>query len=84
MAKTYEQLSLLPKEREDKQDCVQCEFFAELKEPFARSDGAIIYGYCFKDGDTNSSPGMGKGYAVFLSGGCCKRFIRRKRRANQT
>lgn len=48
--------------------------FAELKEPFARSDGAAIYGYCFSAGDQDYSPGMGKGYAVFQPYGQCKRF----------
>lgn len=84
MAKAYEQLSLLSKEESAGQDCAQCRFFAELKEPFKRSDGAVIYGYCFKDGDTDSSLMMGKGYAVFLLGGHCKRFKRKRREAGKT
>ena len=60
--------------------CRTCGFFAELKEPFERSDGAVIYGYCFKDGDKDYSPNMGKGYPVFVDGGggACKQYKRRR------
>lgn len=74
MGNTFEQLSLLPDIASEKDDCSQCRFFAELKEPFVRSDGAVIYGYCFQAGDRDDSPGMGKGYAVFLPDGRCKKF----------
>lgn len=69
------QLSLF-KEPEPKTGCWKCRFFAELKTPFERSDGAVIYGYCFVDGDKDHSPNMGKGYAVFVPDGICKRFKR--------
>ncbi len=68
-----EQISLF-KEQEPKTGCWSCKFFAELKVPFERSDGAIIHGYCFKDGDKNYSLAMGKGYAVFVPDGTCKKF----------
>ena len=60
--------------------CRTCGFFAELKESFERSDGAVIYGYCFKDGDKDYSPNMGKGYPVFVDGGggACKQYKRRR------
>ena len=60
--------------------CRTCGFFAELKEPFERSDGAVIYGYCFKDGDKDYSPNMGKGFPVFVDGGggACKQYKRRR------
>ena len=60
--------------------CSTCGFFAELKEPFERSDGAVIYGYCFKDGDKDYSPNMGKGYPVFVDGGggACKQYKRHR------
>lgn len=60
--------------------CRTCGVFAELKEPFERSDGAVIYGYCFKDGDKDYSPNMGKGYPVFVDGGggACKQYKRRR------
>lgn len=54
--------------------CNQCRYYSSLKEPRERSDGAIIYGYCFKDGDTNYSSNMGKGFAVFVPNGQCKNF----------
>ena len=79
MANQYEQISLLPPEPTDENNCVQCRFFAELKEPFERSDGAVIYGYCFQGGDRDYSPGMGKGYAVFMPTGRCKTFKAKKR-----
>ncbi len=78
MANQYEQISLLPPEPTDENNCVQCRFFAELKEPFERSDGAVIYGYCFQGGDRDYSPGMGKGYAVFMPNGRCKTFKAKK------
>lgn len=60
--------------------CNTCKYYAELKTPFERSDGAVIYGYCFKDGDKDYSPNMGKGYAVFVDGGgcACKQHKRKK------
>lgn len=48
------------------QACNVCKYCAELKTPYERSDGAAIYGYCFKNGDKDYSPDMGKGYPIFL------------------
>lgn len=47
---------------------------------YVRSDGATIYGYCFKVGDKDYSPGMGKGYPVWIDGAgtSCKSFKCRK------
>lgn len=62
--------------------CAVCRFCAELKKPYERSDSAVIYGYCFKDGDKNYNTNMGKGYPIFLplSCGCsCKSFRRTKK-----
>lgn len=59
--------------------CYSCRFFAELKKPFERSDGACIYGYCFKNGDKNYSPNMGKGYPVFIDGGKCDSYKKPKK-----
>lgn len=60
--------------RREKVIASSADFFAELKESFVRSDGAVIYGYCFQAGDRDDSPGVGKGYAVFLPDGRCKKF----------
>lgn len=63
------------------QACNVCKYCAELKAPYERSDGAAIYGYCFKNGDKDYSPDMGKGYPIFLPlscGGTCKDFRRRR------
>lgn len=63
------------------QACNVCKYCAELKTPYERSDGAAIYGYCFKNGDKDYSPDMGKGYPIFLPlscGGTCKDFRRRR------
>ena len=63
------------------QACNVCKYCAELKTPYERSDGAAIYGYCFKNGDKDYSPNMGKGYPIFLPlscGGTCKDFRRRR------
>ena len=57
--------------------CEICRFCAELVRPYTRSDGATIYGYCFKSGDMNHSPNMGKGYPIFIPldcGATCKSF----------
>ncbi len=78
MPEKYEQVSILSAEKGPGRDCFWCHFFAELKTPFERSDGAVIYGYCFQAGDRDCSPGMGKGYAVFVPEGSCKKFKRRK------
>lgn len=37
--------------------CNVCKYCAELKTPYERSDGAYIYGYCFKNGDKDYSFG---------------------------
>lgn len=64
--------------------CYQCKHFSELKTPRERSDGAVIYGYCFAGGDKNSSANMGKGYAVFLPEGTCKQFVRDKKGGDES
>lgn len=53
--------------------CYNCRFFAKLEKPYERSDGAVIYGYCFVQGDKDYSPNMGKGYPVFIDGGVCEK-----------
>lgn len=52
--------------------CRSCRYFGELKTPWTRADGAVIYGYCFKGAEKDYSPNMGKGYAVFQPDGSCK------------
>lgn len=66
-------------EKPQAKNCKTCHFFAELKTPFVRSDGAVIYGYCFKNGDKDYSPDMGKGYPVFIDGGVCKAYKKSKK-----
>lgn len=61
------------------QSCYSCKYFSELKEPRERSDKAVIYGYCFKSGDKNSSINMGKGFAVFVPDGVCKDYKRARK-----
>ncbi|MBQ3702494.1 MAG: hypothetical protein II885_07030 [Oscillospiraceae bacterium] len=59
------------------QSCGTCQHFRKFERPFDREDGAVIFGYCFKDARTNYSPNMGKGYPVFLppeAGGSCKSY----------
>lgn len=74
--KKTEQLSLFQDEKNA--GCGDCKFYSELKTPRERSDGAVIYGYCFRGGDTNHSLNMGKGYAVFLPEGYCKKKARQR------
>ena len=69
-----EQQTMFPEEKKPERDCYACRHFSELKAPRERADGAVIYGYCFKDGTKNYSSNMGKGYAVFLPGASCKDF----------
>ena len=69
-----EQQTMFPIEKKPERDCYACRHFSELKEPRERADGAVIYGYCFKNGTHDYSLDMGKGYAVFVPGGCCKEF----------
>ena len=57
--------------KKEAKSCYNCRFFAKLEKPFERSDGAVIYGSCFTNGDKDYSPNMGKGYPVFVDGGCC-------------
>ena len=62
--------------------------YAKIEEAYYNFDGdkdafckAFIYGYCFKNGDKDYSPNMGKGYPIFLPlscGGTCKDFRRRR------
>ena len=64
--------------------CKRCRYCSELLKPRERSDGAVIYGYCFQDGDKDYSPSMGKGNAIFLpldSGAICKGFKKVKEEA---
>lgn len=77
-----EQISLFPAEAKES-GCVVCCHFSALKEPRERSDGAVIYGYCFKDGDKNYSTNMGKGFAVFLPDGTCRQFKHRRKAARR-
>lgn len=58
----------------DVNNCYSCKYFSELKIPRVRSDGSVIYGYCFKNGDKDYNPNMGKGFAVFIPEGECKQF----------
>lgn len=61
--------------------CGVCRYCAELKTPYERSDGAVIFGYCFSEGDKDYSPNMGKGLAIFLPLDCgagCKKFKKRR------
>jgi hypothetical protein len=71
-----DQISLYP--RAPEKSCESCAYYSALRMPRERSDGAAIYGYCFKNGDTNHSTDMGKGCAVFIDGGCCEKYRRRK------
>lgn len=80
----YSQTSLLPEDDVPEKSCFRCCLFAELKEPFVRSDEAVIYGYCFQAGDRNDSPGMGKGFAVFLPEGMCGKFKSKNARTGGT
>lgn len=67
-----EQTSLYP--RTPERCCDVCKFYSALKEPRERSNGTVIYGYCFKTGDRSYSTNMGKGLPVFIDGGFCKQF----------
>ncbi len=64
----------------NEQTCYTCKYFSELKTPRERSDGAVIYGYCFSGGDTNNSSNMGKGYAVFVPEGHCNKHKKARNR----
>ena len=72
------QTSLFPASEE--RECNTCHYYSALKEPRERSDGAVIYGYCFKNGDKDYNTDMGKGCAVFIPNGSCKQFKKRKLR----
>ena len=73
------QLSLFDGEQETNGcSCEQCRHYSALREPRQRSDEAVIYGYCFKDGDKSYNTNMGKGLAVFIPNGDCKHFKKRK------
>lgn len=75
-----EQIELYP--YADGHCCNLCDHYSALAEPRERSDGAVIYGYCFKSGDKDYSPNMGKGFPVFIDGAVatCKAFKRRKKK----
>lgn len=47
-------------------NCCNCVYFGELKTPWERKDGTLIYGYCFRNSLDE------KGYAVFIPDGICK------------
>jgi len=73
------QESLFPDEKQtDPFICETCDFYSALAEPRTRSDGVVIYGYCFKHGDKNYNTNMGKGLPVFISGGRCENWKKRK------
>ena len=36
--------------------CSTCRHFRKFERPFQREDGAVIYGYCFKDAKNNYFP----------------------------
>lgn len=59
---------------EETRQCMACLHYSALCRPRVRSDGATIYGYCFKDGDRNYSLNMGKGFAIFQPAGQCKDY----------
>lgn len=66
--------------------CETCKYCAALIRPYCRSDGAQIYGYCFKSGDKDYSQNMGKGYPIFLpldAWAACKSFKRRREEAEE-
>lgn len=78
------QTSLFPSGERQFDNCCSCRYFAELKEPWERSGGGTIFGYCFKYGDKDHSPNMGKGFPVFIIGeGNCKNFKKRKDHGEQ-
>lgn len=64
--------------KDPEQHCDACTHYSALAQPRERSDGAVIYGYCFKDGDKSYSTNMGKGLAVFIQNGFCKSFKKRR------
>ena len=69
------QISFFP----EPDSCYSCRCFAELKEPWELSgDRGKIYGYCFKGGDKDYSPSLGKGFPVYIDEGICKEFKRKK------
>lgn len=41
--------------------CENCRYCAALAKPYERSDGSIIYGYCFGDGDKDYPPIWARG-----------------------
>ena len=65
---------------QNEKSCESCKHFSELKTPRERSDGAVIYGYCFKDGDKNYSTNMGKGFPVFVAGAVCKSYAKQRKK----
>lgn len=65
--------------------CETCRNYAALREPFVRSDEAVIYGYCFRYGDKDYNWGMGKGYPVFMPSDVdvpCDGWKKRKKEAD--
>lgn len=56
--------------------CDLCEHYSPLKIPRKRTDGAVIFGYCFADGTESYNYNEGKGFAVFVPDGGCNRFKR--------
>ena len=60
--------------------CTTCRNYSVLVKPRERSDGAKIYGYCFKDGDRDYNTNMGKGLPVWIDGAgcCCKNYHRKE------
>lgn len=72
------QTSLFLCEEDATCSCYFCRSFAELKNPWELSGGGAIYGYCFKSGDKEYSLNMGKGFPVYIIGGKCKDFKRKR------
>lgn len=73
------QESLFQEERQtDSFTCETCDFYSVLANPRVRSDDAVIYGYCFKDGDKDYNTNMGKGFPVFVPDGHCKQWKKQK------
>ena len=73
-----DQVTLFP-DTSPRQCCDTCKHYSALAEPRDVSDGAFIYGYCFKYGVKPYSLGMGKGLAVFIHESSCESFKRRKK-----
>lgn len=54
--------------------CYFCANYSALVRPKECHDGSVIHGYCFKGGNGEYIPNMGKGLAVYIPGSACKGF----------